>query len=136
MNIKDQVSTIMKTTLITVSESDGIDKIRELFDTYQFHHLPVVQYKTLVGLISKSDINFLLDPSRVEIENIRMAFVEVGNLKAKDIMIRRLGKLEPEDKIEVAIDIFLNNHFRCLPVVKGEELVGLVTPNDILRGLV
>lgn len=48
-------------------------------------------------------------------------------------MVTRLGKLEPDDRIEVAIDVFLTNYFHCLPVVQKDELLGLVTPYDILR---
>jgi acetoin utilization protein AcuB len=135
MNIKDPISSIMNTKLVTISEDADLEKVKELFNTYNISHLPVVDYKKLKGLISLSEVSFLINPSLVELESIEAAVLETGWLKAKNLMRTRLGKLEPDDKIEVAIDIFLNNHFHCLPVVKEDELVGIVTPNDILRGL-
>lgn len=48
-------------------------------------------------------------------------------------MVVRLGKLEPQDRIELAIEVFLTNYFHCLPIVDGKELMGLLTPYDILR---
>jgi len=136
MNVKDPVSSIMNSKLITISEDADLEKIKELFNSYNISHLPVDDYKKLKGLISLSEVSFLINPSRFELESIEAAILETGWIKAKNLMRTRLAKLEPDDKIEVAIDIFLNNHFHCLPIVKGEELVGIVTPNDILRGLV
>lgn len=136
MDLKAPVSTIMKTQLVTVSEEDELEKIRDLFYTFGFHHLPVVQYKSLKGLISLSDISFLVDPKPVELESIKAALIDTSDIKAKHLMQTHLAKLDPDDRISLAIDIFLNNNFHCLPVVNGDELVGLVTPNDILRALV
>lgn len=136
MNVKDPISSIMNTNLVTISEDADLEKVKELFNSFSISHLPVVEFKKLKGLISLSEVSFLVNPSRVELESIEAAVLETGWIKAKNLMRSRLAKLEPDDKIEVAIDIFLNNHFHCLPVVKGEELVGIVTPNDILRGLI
>lgn len=136
MDLHAPVHTVMKTNLVTVSEEDGLDKIMEIFKNQGFRHLPVVQFKTLKGLISLSDIAFLFEPHSPGLTEIRDKLNGTGHLKARDLMVSRLGKLEPTDRIEVAIDIFLNHGIHCLPVVSDGELVGLVTPNDILRGLV
>ena len=136
MDLHAPVYTVMKTNLVTVSEEDDLDKIMEIFKKQGFRHLPVVQFKTLKGLISLSDIAFLFEPHSPGLAEIRNKLNGAGHLKARDLMVSRLGKLEPTDRIEVAIDIFLNHGIHCLPVVSDGELVGLVTPNDILRGLV
>jgi acetoin utilization protein AcuB len=135
MDLKAKVSSIMQTNLITVSEEDNFEKIKAIFTMYGFRHLPVVQYKKLIGLISLSDVSFLIDPSNIELESLRIAVIETADLKAKDLMKSRLAKLDPDDSIDVAIDIFINYHFHCLPVVKGDELVGLMSPVDILKSL-
>ncbi len=136
MDLHAPVYTVMKTNLVTVSEEDDLEKIMEIFKSRGFRHLPVVQFKTLKGLISLSDIAFLFDPQAPVLSQVRDKLDGTGHLKAKDLMVSRLGKLEPADRIEVAIDIFLEHAIHCLPVVSEGELVGLVTPNDILRGLV
>lgn len=135
MDLRSPVSNIMNTHLVTVSEEDSLEKIRVIFHTYGYRHLPVVQYKKLIGLISLSDISFLVDTKDRELASIQLMVIDQKEIKAKDLMRVRLAKLEPTDRIEVAIDLFLNNSFHCLPVVQGDELVGLVSPNEILRGL-
>jgi acetoin utilization protein AcuB len=50
-------------------------------------------------------------------------------------MTKGLAKLDPEDRINVALEIFLVNRFHAIPVVKNEELVGIVTTYDIIKTL-
>lgn len=133
MDLRLPVSEIMTKNLVTVSPEDNLVTVKKLFDDHSIHHIPVVQFRDLVGMVSKSDFllysNSLVLEHKVDVqEDQKLAFTKV-----KQIMITRLGKLEPEDKIEVAIDVFLTNYFHCLPVVRGTELVGLVTPFDILK---
>jgi acetoin utilization protein AcuB len=53
----------------------------------------------------------------------------------KDIMTTRLGKLAPDDRLNVALEVFLVNRFHALPVVENNELVGIITPFDIMLEL-
>ncbi len=135
MDVKAPVSEIMTTNLVTVTPEDNLVTVKKLFEDHAIHHIPVVHFRDLVGLVSKSDFllycNSMVSEHKVDVqEDQKLAFTKV-----KQIMVNRLGKLEPDDRIEVAIDVFLTNYFHCLPVVKGSELVGLVTPYDILRRL-
>lgn len=133
MDLKAPVSSIMVTQMVTLTPEDDLMAVKKIFDANSFHHIPVVHFRELVGLVSKSDyllyVNSVLDASNLDvIEDQKLNFTKV-----KQIMVTRLGKLEPEDRIEVAIDVFLSNYFHCLPVVKEKELLGLVTPFDVLR---
>lgn len=131
--LKNPVSQIMTKDLLTLGPEDNLLQAKEIFENNKVHHIPVVNYRKLLGLISKSDfllyVNSTNDERNLDIKNDqKLAFT-----KAKQLMVSRLGKLEPHDRIEVAIDIFLENYFHCLPVVEGEDLVGIVTPFDILK---
>ena len=70
MNIVAPVSTLMSTRLITVSPDDNLEKVKTCFDENNIHHLPVVSYKKIVGIISSSDFNhFLRGFARSEHDN-------------------------------------------------------------------
>lgn len=133
MNLHEPVSTIMTRDLVTVTAEDDLSMVKKIFENNTFHHIPVVHFRDIIGLISKSDFllysNSLMDSGRIDVlEDQKLQFTKV-----KQIMVTKLGKLEPDDRIEVAIDVFLTNYFHCLPVIKGKELLGLLTPYDILR---
>ena len=51
------VSTIMTTDLITLSITDNLWAAKELFDKHKIHHIPVVRYRDIVGLLSKTDLD-------------------------------------------------------------------------------
>jgi len=59
----------------------------------------------------------------------------LNNYNAETIMTSGVGKLEPTDRINVALDIFSKNLFRALPVVEKGKLVGIVTTYDIIKKL-
>ena len=59
----------------------------------------------------------------------------MNNFTVKDIMTKRLAKLEPTDKINVALEVFKENLFHALPVVEGDKIVGIVSTFDIIKRL-
>ena len=49
------------------------------------------------------------------------------------MMTKEPMTIEPEDTLGLAADIFKANKFRALPVLEGKELVGIVTPYDLMQ---
>lgn len=136
MNILDPVSTIMTTDLITVSPEDSLKEVQSQFASRKIHHLPVVDDGQVVGIISKSDFLYFM---RGYTNNETDAFINDSRLsayQAKDIMTKGLAKVEPNDRINVALEVFKVNLFHAIPVVdNGNTLVGIVTTYDIIRKL-
>lgn len=54
------------------------------------------------------------------------------NLKARDVMIKDLITIAPEEKIALADLIMARNSIGALPVVKNGKLVGIITQRDIM----
>ena len=84
-------------------------------------------------MVSKSDfLHFLRGFS----QNADDQFVDSARLrtfKAEDIMTRGLAKLDKREPIRTVIDIFKINRFHAIPIVDGEELIGIVTTYDIIK---
>ena len=45
MNIIQPIAKIMSTKLVTVNPEDPILKVKEIFDSHNIHHIPVVRFK-------------------------------------------------------------------------------------------
>ena len=129
MNAYAPVSSIMVTDLVTVSPEDSLANVKKVFDQHSFHHLPVVRFKKIVGIISKTDFQHYTGGLESAGEK------SLENAKAEDIMTKGLGKLEPEDRINVALEVFSKNWFHALPVVEKDELVGIVTTQDVIKAV-
>ena len=135
MNVLAPVKTIMSKDLITVAPTDKLTIVKEIFDENNIHHLPVVRFKELVGIISKSDFLHFLRGFSPNDEDRFVNFARLKAYNAEDIMTKGIAKLDPEDRINVALEIFLVNRFHAIPVVKEGDLVGIVTTYDIIRTL-
>ena len=97
----------------------------------RIRHLPVLEGERLVGVISDRDLRAatpaLGDSVRAEaLDRIRVA----------DEMAREVMTAHPEDPIEDAAMAMYERKFGCLPVVDGEDLVGMLTTSDVMRALV
>ncbi|HMX40403.1 MAG TPA: CBS domain-containing protein [Saprospiraceae bacterium] len=137
MNLFAPISSLMTAhqNLVTVSPEESLLKVKEIFDAHSFHHLPVVRFRELVGIISKTDLEHFLGGGSAYEDDRFINEVRLHRATAQDIMTKRLGKVESTDRLNVAVEIFTINRFHALPVVDNGELVGIITPFDILRAL-
>ena len=135
MNLLAPVSSIMTKDPIFVSPEDTLVSINQIFEKHSFHHIPVVENGELVGMISKSDLSFFKRGFNDEEYNKTVEDVRLNTHKVKSIMVKGLGKLDPNDRINVALDIFTKNVFHALPIVEGNKLVGIITTHDIIKRL-
>lgn len=124
-NIK--VEEFMSTDLFTVQKDDIIELVAEIMDWRRIRYMPVENNKgELIGLIS----------SRMLLRH----FARCGKINqpggstiVSDIMIEKPITVTPETSIMDAMHKMQQQRIGCLPVVKGKELVGIITEMDFLR---
>ncbi len=123
---KLKVEEFMVTDLFTVQKDDLIDLVAELMDWRRIRYMPVEDSKgQLSGLIT----------SRILLRHFTR-FNRVNGKEAisvKDVMIENPLVIEPTATILEAMTMMRENRIGCLPVVKGGELVGVITEMDFLR---
>lgn len=135
MDLLAPVSTIMSGDLISVGPEDTIKRVEQLFKEHRIHHLPVTVDGALVGIVSKSDYLFFKRGFNDETTDNRIDDFRLKTRKVKDIMTKGIARLEPSDRIGVAVEVFKENLFHAIPVVENDKLVGMVTTFDIIRKL-
>jgi CBS domain-containing protein len=133
MNLLAAVSTIMTTDPIFVSPEDSLQTVNSIFEKHKVHHVPVVLANELVGMISKSDLSFFKRGFLDDEYNKLAEDLRLNSYKVKNIMTTGLAKLDKDDRINLALDIFAKNLFHALLVVDGKKLLGIVTTHDIIR---
>lgn len=120
--MNEKVETIMIKDLITLGPESTVAHAVEIFKSKRIHHIPIVDEGKLVGLVTTHDLwNKYIAPDAYNTTLINT------------IMSKKLVKIEPDDKVGTAAELFLDNRFHALPVVKDEILVGLVTTFDVLK---
>ncbi|MFQ5960092.1 MAG: CBS domain-containing protein [Candidatus Methylomirabilales bacterium] len=120
---------------ITVRSDTTLRKAQDLFQNHQIRHLPVVQGKRLVGIITDRDLRQLLPSSLAapdDVARFRTAWVQV---KVGDVMTRRVLSVTPDTRTHRAARLMVEHRIGCLPVVRGSSLVGIITTIDLLRAM-
>ena len=118
------VEQFMVTDLFTVRPEDVIDLAASLMHWKRVRHVPVEDDDGhLVGIVSHRDL---------------LELVALGKIKAsqeiviRDVMKTELVTIGPETPTLTALNLMRDKGIGCLPVVRGERLVGLVTAYDFL----
>lgn len=145
---KWKVSQLMTSEVVTVNENHSIGHVISIMEDQKIGKLVVMRDNEPVGIITSGNISFanVEDPETgVSIEKI--AFLrkvegqekrnvrEVSMVTAGDIMTNDLIKIGPEEDAANAANIMIKNDVSGIPVVSDDELVGIITKTDIIRGI-
>ncbi len=120
----------MTSDVVTVDSSLPLIEAYRIFHDYEIRHLPVVEEGRLIGIISKRDIG------RRVLKNMPMGDLNDMGI-VLDAMIKRVKSINKGDSIERAALMMHNEKIGALPVVvRGNQLVGIITIHDMLEVLV
>lgn len=133
MNLLSPISTIMSKDLIIVSPDDTMQEVERLFKKHEIHHLPVVLDGKLLGILSKSDYLFFKRGFIDQTTDARLDLFRLKVWKVRDVMTTGLAKMEPHERINVALEVFSKNLFHAILITKEDKLVGIVTTLDIIQ---
>jgi len=127
----------MNTDVITLREDTAMAKASIIMKEKNIRSLPVVDKKgRLVGMVTDRDLKDA-SPSKATSLNVHELNYLVSRIKVKDIMCRHLVFVRPEETVEFASILMLENKISSLPVLNGKDaLVGIITQTDIFRLLV
>ena len=131
----NKIETIMTRELITVNPEAPLNEAKEIFDKHRIHHIPVVRYRKIVGLLSKTDMLYFLKGANCDGYEKILNEARLRNYRIEEIMVTGLATLAPDDRIATAVEVFKENLFHAIPIVKDEELVGILTTYDIINAL-
>jgi CBS domain-containing protein len=133
MDTSIPVSELMTRQVVHIEPETSIDALHRLFEQHHFHHIPVLEHGKLVGIVSKTDYLKVRHVLAVTWEGLTVVQDIYKDMTAADIMTREPLKVESSDSIGLAADIFRANTLHALPVVDDGELVGIITPHDLLN---
>ena len=130
-----QLSEIMSRGLITVDKNASLRRARRILDQYRIRHLLVMDGKRLVGIVTDRDLRQAAPSSKSPLTiSERQEFMD--ELKVVEVMSRKLITASPDTTVREAARVMVSEKIGCLPVVNGNQLVGIVTETDLLEMLV
>lgn len=132
---KNLVRYWMTSNPVTVSPSCPLQEAYWLMIENEVHRLPVLDGDRLVGIVTMEDLR------RVEpLPGIGLDLVKITNMLSKmtihQIMTRKPKTIPPDASLIDAARMMLEYKISTLPVVEGNQLVGIITESDVFRAFV
>lgn len=129
MLVKDFMTPDPVTITPDTSHSDAVRIMRE----HGFRRLPVVDKDgKLVGIVVEKDL-LSTQPSPATTLSIWEIHNLLSKLKVKDFMTRPVYVVEEDWPVEDAARVMVEHKIGCLPVMRGDKLVGIITESDIFK---
>ena len=122
----------MSHPVITVQPDLQITKAHELMAHEKIGQVPVVKNGRLVGIVSKNDI-LKAYPSSVTSLAVWEIAALLEKIKVKEVMVKTVRTVLEDTLIEDAARIMVDNVISSLPVMRGKELVGIITEADLFN---
>jgi CBS domain-containing protein len=126
------VRAVMQQNVVTISASDRLSTVEDIMTLGRVRHMPVVHAGKLVGVVSERDL------LRASLSNLsghrhdeRRAFLHVVEIAR--VMSTPPIVVSSDATVNEAAHIMAEKKIGCLPVVDGDELVGMITETDILH---
>ncbi len=126
------VSDIMTERPATVRLHSTLHEVLDLMEQLGCHHMPVLNTENhLIGIISDRDCRLAMNSPYIMRERWQDEEL-VDHLYARMIMNPAPVVIAPDADAEDAARLMLARRISCLPVMRDETLVGIVTRSDIV----
>jgi CBS domain-containing protein len=135
MRKNDPISNIMASSVESVQDGQALSEVRHLMSEQGMHHVPVLNGKKLVGLVSFTDMMKLSLVISGATEHTIDTIID-QQFTIKKVMSTDLVTLNENDNVREAAEKLSAGDFHSLPVVSTSgELIGIVTSTDLIRYL-
>ena len=130
--MRRRVRDIMSEKIVTISADDRLSTVEDIMTLGRVRHMPVVRGGRLVGVVSERDL------LRASLSNLTEFGSEQRRAFLQAVEIRRVMSsppvvIHPDATPEEAAWVMAEKKIGCLPVIDGDDLVGLLTETDLLR---
>ncbi len=115
-----RVSEIMSREIVTITPEKRVGQALQLMQKHQIRHLPVMEGSRMVGWITSRDLREVLLASMLE------------KITVADMMIKAPLSVTADTGVEEAARLILEHKIGGMPVLDGEQLVGVLTMLDVI----
>jgi acetoin utilization protein AcuB len=118
---------------LTVATDLSVSETHQYMQEQNVRHLPVVDKAgKMVGLVAEEDL-LKAEPSSATLLSVWEIHSLLNKLKVQDVMVRAVITTTEDTAIEEAAQLMLEHKIGCLPVLRGDKLVGIITESDMFR---
>lgn len=106
-----------------VTDADLLANLRVVYKKYN------ISFPTGVGMTS------VAFKAKTKYQDLMKAFKDMAKTLIKDIMVKKVVTVGPNDMVERVIPLLVGKKINLLPVVKNDDVVGIISRDDIIKAL-
>jgi acetoin utilization protein AcuB len=126
-----KVVDLMTRDPLTVTAMESVEKADELMSENNIRQIPVIRDGELVGIVTDRDIRGFLNGALMNNPESRDSALKTH---VRDIMTTEPLFVGPDDDLQDAVEMLIEQKFGAIPVVEeAEGLVGILSYVDVLR---
>lgn len=130
----EPVTHIMTANPKTIHLKTPISEVGQIFGEGKFHHLPVVDGRELIGMVSYFDLIRVSFEQSFGVTDTQAVYAALDHtLDIEAIMTKDPECLQSTGTIRDAAERLSTGMFHSLPIVnQNHELVGIITTKDLI----
>ena len=118
---------------ITVTPDTSVDKALQLMRRERVRRFPVVdKHGKLVGMVSEKDLLYASPSPATTLSIYEMAYL-LSKITVREVMATDVITVGEDVPLEEAARVMADNKIGSLPVVRGDQLVGIITETDMFK---
>lgn len=126
----------MATAVLTVDANTSVMRATRIMKENNIRRLPVLSQGKLAGVVTDRDLKEA-SPSSTSDMDIHEMYYLLSEMKVKDVMTDKCITMHQDDTLEKAALVMLMEKISGIMILDAEEnLVGLLSETDILRGFI
>jgi acetoin utilization protein AcuB len=122
----------MSRPVITLAPEMPIMDALSLMKREHIRRAPVVQDGRMIGVVSMTDLLNASPSSATSLSVWELNYL-MSKIAVKEVMVKNVLTVAEETPIEEAARIMADNKIGGLPVMRGDEVVGIITETDIFK---
>ena len=118
---------------LTIHTGASISETHRYMQEQNIRHLPAVDKSgKMVGLVAEDDL-LKAEPSSATSLSVWEIHSLLDRITVKQVMVRDVLTATEDMPIEEAAHLMLEHKIGCLPVMRDDKLVGIITESDLFR---
>jgi len=118
---------------ITIGPDTPVAEALQLIREKDVRHLPILDKKAkLIGMVNEKELLYA-SPSPVTSLSMHEITYLLSKLTVDEVMTRNPITVTEDTPIEDAATLMVDHKLGALPVMRGQQLVGIVTETDLFR---
>ena len=127
------ISRVMTKNPVFAHPEMNVNDIRSLMDKEKIGHVPVLdKNNSLIGLVTREDLIKAGPSAATSLDMYEISYL-LSKITVKDVMEKNVVTVGENEVVEEAARIMADKGIGCLPVMRGNLLVGIITDTDLFH---